>query len=73
MGYSISAWKADGQGEAMIKSHSIKRVEEIPAIVNHLKTLPKVVLILKERSPSTRIGYRCYELWRKRGYNSETD
>jgi len=80
MGYSVSAWKADGRGEAMIVSHSVKRVSEIPAIVAHLKTLPRVVLILKERSNSKTgqdsrkpVGYRVYELWRKPGYTSETD
>lgn len=73
MGYSISAWRKDGKGEAMIISHSIKRVAEVDAVVQHLKTLPRVVLILKERSPSKAHGYRCYELWRKPGYRSETD
>lgn len=80
MGYSISAWRKDGNGEAMIISHSIKRVSETRAIVEHLKTLPRVVLILKERSNSKTgqdgrkpVGYRCYELWRKPGYRSETD
>lgn len=73
MGYSISAWKRDGKGEAMVVSHSIKRVSEIPRLVAHLKTLPRIVLILKERSPSKKLGYRCYELWRKPGYRNETD
>jgi len=48
--------------------------------VAHLKTLPRVVLILKERSNSKTgqngrkpIGYRAYELWRKPGYHSDTE
>jgi len=73
MGYSISAWQRDGKGESMIISHSIKRVADIPPILAHLKTLPRVVLILKERSPSKAVGYRVYELWRRSGYTSETD
>ena len=74
MGYSISAWKSDGPlGESQIISHSIKRVSEAKALVEHLKSIPRCVLILKERSPSVKIGYRCYELWRKPGYASATD
>jgi len=64
----------------MIVSHSIKRVDEAPVIVAHLKTLPRVVCILKERSNSKTgqngrkpIGYRAYELWRKPGYHSDTE
>ena len=65
MAYEITMWEKDGKGESMIKSIRIRKVSEIPAIVEYWSRIPECVLILKERTDN-REDYE--QLWIREGY-----
>jgi len=65
MAYDVCMWAAEKNGESLIKSIRIKRVEEIPEIVNYWQEISDCVRITKERS----LGSQTFKtLWLRSGY-----